>query len=343
MDQNTQISTLITGPWFEDLKHGLEFDAPAVTLTTGHASLHQSLSADRLRLPLNHHASKIICGHKTGLLHPLLAINIAIGQSTWATQRVKANLLYRGLVLYRPIFLGDTLYTRTCVVGMKKNRLQPGRAATGIVALEITTTNQNNDVVLNFWRFPMIPCRNMQSDISHDDNLDTIGTTVSTSDLKSAVPKNWALKNASKWLGLRAKNLGIGQQFTIDARDTITSAPELVRASLNIAMTHTDEKLSYLDKRLVFGGHTISICFAQITRALPNLLTIIAWEQCDHTAPVFENDRIRSAFSIGEICSLNAVEGGGSLIKIHALCYAARGSPEIEEKVLDWTFWAWGL
>ena len=135
----------------------------------------------------------------------------------------------------------------------------------------------------------------------------------------------------------------VRNKAAIDARDTITSAPELVRASLNMAMTHTDEKLSYLDKRLVFGGHTISICFAQITRALPNLLTIIAWEQCDHTAPVFENDRIRSAFIIGEICSLNAVEGGGSLIKIHALCYAARGSPEIEDKVLDWTFWAWGL
>ena len=35
--------------------------------------------------------------------------------------------------------LGDTLHTRTRVVGLRQNRVQAGRAATGIVALEMTT------------------------------------------------------------------------------------------------------------------------------------------------------------------------------------------------------------
>jgi acyl dehydratase len=108
----------------------------------------------------------------------LLAINIAIGQSTWASQRVKANLFYKGLVLRRPVFVGDTLYTRTRVVGLRQNKPQPGRSATGIVALEMTTTNQDGDTVLHFWRCPMIPCRDPQAVTGHADDLESIGLDV---------------------------------------------------------------------------------------------------------------------------------------------------------------------
>ena len=42
----------IGGPYFEDLKLGDVFeDAPAVTLSAGHAAIHQALFGDRLRLP----------------------------------------------------------------------------------------------------------------------------------------------------------------------------------------------------------------------------------------------------------------------------------------------------
>ena len=44
----------VAGPYFEDFHRGLEFDAPAVTLTAGHAAFHQALFGDRLRLPLDH-------------------------------------------------------------------------------------------------------------------------------------------------------------------------------------------------------------------------------------------------------------------------------------------------
>ena len=144
----------ISGPWFEDFHHGLEFDAPAVTLTEGLAALHQATFGDRLRLPLDHHASRRITGREAPLAHPLLPINVAIGQSTWASQRVKANLFYRGLSLLRPVHLGDTLYTRTRVVGLRQNKLQAGRAATGIVALEMTTTGEAPRLLLSAVEHP---------------------------------------------------------------------------------------------------------------------------------------------------------------------------------------------
>lgn len=332
---------LIAGPYFEDFTRGMEFDAPAVTVTAGHASWHQALFADRLRLPLDHHRARLVSGTENALAHPLLAINIAIGQSTWASQRVKANLFYRGLVLRKPVYLGDTLYTRTKVVAMRQNKLQAGRAATGIVALEMTTTNQRDEVVLHFWRCPMLPCRDLEATTPHADDLDSVGTAVTSSAIREAVAAHWQLESIQHWAGLRAADLQIGTHFRIESRDSVTSAPELVRLSLNMAMAHTDARLSYLGERLVFGGHTIFTCFSQITRALPNLLTLIAWENCDHTAPVLEGDRLRSECFIKDIVPLET--GRGALLRIEANCFAARGEPESETQVLAWTFWAWSL
>lgn len=330
--------TLISGPWFEDFHLGLEFDAPAVTLTDGQAALYQATFGDRLRMPLDHAASVRITGSEAPLAHPLMAINIAIGQSTWASQRVKANLFYRGLVLQRAPRLGDTLSTRTRVVGLRQNRLQPGRAATGVVALEMTTTDQMDRTVLHFWRCPMIPCRDT-GETGHKMDLESIGAAADRDALIAAVPADWDLAQTQRWLGRRARDIEVGERFVIEARDTITSAPELVRGSLNMAMAHTDAKLSYLGERLVYGGHVIFMAFAQLTRALPNLLTIIAWDSCDHTAPVVENDRLRTECSVLERIDLPH----GCLLKLGVEAFAARGDPEQETRVLDWKVWVWSV
>ena len=331
----------IGGPWFEDLEKGMSFDAPAVTLTDGHAALHAALFGDRLRLALDHHASRSVTGSDAPLLHPLVAVNIAIGQSTWASQRVKGNLFYRGLVMRRPVLVGDTLHTTTRVVALRQNRAQAGRAATGIAALEMTTVDQHGDTVLRFWRCPMLPCRDPQATTGHDDALDTVGADAAPP--VDGLPRGWSLAPTAHWRGLRAHDLQPGRAFAIEARDTITSAPELVRISLNMAMAHTDARLSHLGERLVYGGHVIFMAFAQVTRALPNLLTLTAWESCDHLAPVVENDRLRSTLTVTDIVPVDAARGGGVLLRIAVESFASRGVPEVETRVLDWKFWAWSV
>lgn len=331
---------LVAGPWFEDFHVGLEFDAPAVTLTDGHAALYGALFGDRLRLPLDHATSAAVTGSAAPLAHPLLAINIAIGQSTWASQRVKANLFYRGLQLRKAPRIGDTLATRTRVVGLRQNRPQPGRPATGVVALEMTTVNQRGETVLHFWRCPMIPCRDPEARSSHTDDLDAIGVAASAAQLAAQLP-DWNLAATDVWLGRRARDLESGQRFAVEARDTVTSAPELVRMSLNMAMAHTDARLSYLGDRLVYGGHVVFMAFAQLTRALPNLLTVVAWDSCDHTAPVVEGDRLRSEVSVLEVLP----QARGVLLRLGVEAWAARGpvEQETETRVLDWKLWAWSV
>jgi acyl dehydratase len=328
----------VAAPFFEDFRIGQTFDAPAVTLTTGHAALYQAMTGDRLRLPLDAWSSARVTGCGEPLAHPMLTINMAIGQTTWASQRVKANLFYRGLELRRPVHIGDTLHTTSTVIGLKQNRSQAGRAATGIVALEMTTRNQDGAEVLHFWRCPMILCRSNDAITGHADDLDRIGQSATAVELSTRFPSNWRVAEVvTNWSGLKHQDLRVGQRFRVEARDSVTLAPELVRLTLNMAMAHTDAAFSYLSERLVYGGHTISIAFAQVTRALPNLLTLAAWESCDHLAPVLEGDRLRSEFSIDSITPTQY----GALLGLRVQTYAARGTPETETRALDWRFYAW--
>jgi len=50
--------------------------------------------------------------------------------------------------------------------------------------------------------------------------------------------------------------------------------------------------------QLVNGGHTIRLAMLEVTRALPNLVTILSWHSCDHLGPVREGDTLRSSIEL---------------------------------------------
>ena len=123
----------VGGPWFEELAVGQASPpVPALTLTDGHAALHQAIVGDRLAVALDGPLSAAVTGAQRPLAHPALVWDVAIGQSTLLTQRVIGNLFYRGLVLRRAPVIGDTLHTTTEVVALRQNAPKPGRAATGM-------------------------------------------------------------------------------------------------------------------------------------------------------------------------------------------------------------------
>ena len=131
--------------------------APAMTLSSGLAAAHQAIVGDRLRLALDAVLCTAVTGEPGPLAHPALVCDVAIGQSTLVTQRVKANLFYRGLTFHRFPVIGDTMYTRTEVVGLRANSPKPGRAPTGMAALRMTTIDQADRLVLDFYRCAMLP------------------------------------------------------------------------------------------------------------------------------------------------------------------------------------------
>jgi acyl dehydratase len=167
--------TQARGHYFDELRHGQVFDTgPGVTLTTGAAAVHQAILGDRLPWATDHELGRRV-SKRGELAHPAYVWDVAIGQSTVATHFVRANLFYRGLAFRRFPCLGDTLYTRTEVVGLKQNSSQPGKPRTGLAALHITTRDQHDREVLDFYRCAMLPLAPETPDTGHADDLSGIG------------------------------------------------------------------------------------------------------------------------------------------------------------------------
>lgn len=330
---------IVEGPFFEDFTKGEYIEqAPSVTLTEGYSVAHQMLFGDRLRLPLDHVLCKKITGSKRALVNPSMFINMVIGQTTYASQHVIGNLFYRGLVLKRPVYVGDTLTTSTQVVSLKQNSKKAGRVASGLVVLEVRVVNQKDEEILNFWRCPMIRCRDQTIVTGHADDISLIPTTLSENELNSAAALNWDLvEYRSSIKGVHFNEVGKGATYLIKPRDTVTCASELARMTLNLAATHTDAKASVYGQRLVYGGHTISIAFAQLLRVFPNILTMLAWLYCDHTAAVFEGDILHSEVEVKNKQALN--EGGMVTIGIKVFAERSTTAPDSGNtvQVLDWS------
>lgn len=323
----------VEGPWFEDLHRGAVFDgSPPMTLTEGAAAAHAAIVGSRLRLALDHDLGARVTGQGRPFAPPALVWDVAIGQSTPVTQQVVANLFYRGLAFHRAPSLGDTLRTRTEVVALRQNAARPDRAPTGLVVLRLRTTDQRGRTVLDFWRCAMVPLRDRAGQTGHRDELGALGTTA-LSDV-AGPSRDWDLAAFREQVPAGpGRRLVAGDRLEVVAGDLVSSAPELARLTLNIARTHHDDAAGS-DGRLVYGGHTIGIALAQAGRAVPEMVTVLAWHGCDHLGPVREGDTLSSEVEVERVELL----GDGRLAHLRSRVAARSGREAPDRPVLDWRF-----
>jgi acyl dehydratase len=329
----------VEGPYFDELAVGQEFSgAPGVTLWPGLAAARQSITGERLALTLDGPLSRQVTGGPA-LASPGLVWDIAIGQSTVVTQHVRANLFYRGLAFRRIPRYMDTLRTSTRIEALRQNRPRAGRAPTGLAVLRITTTDQEDRPVLDFWRCAMLPLRDPAAHTGHADDLDAVGAPIATGDLGQLVG-DWRLHTFAREIsGPRLADLRAGQTWPVAGGDVVTSAPELARLTLNIAAVHHDAQAAG-GERLVYGGHVIGLALGQATRSLPSIVTVAGWHGCDHLGPVREGDTLRSTITVERVEPLG---NGGGLVHLRSQVQATAPDPasaagQEERDVLDWRY-----
>ena len=84
-----------------------------------------------------------------------LTLAILVGQSVSdVSQLAIANLGWTDVKMTRPVFVGDTLYSETEVIGKRESK---SRARQGIVTVRTTGRNQHGDIVCTFDRSILIP------------------------------------------------------------------------------------------------------------------------------------------------------------------------------------------
>jgi acyl dehydratase len=327
--------TPVRGPYFDELAVGQVLDtAPAVALTSGMQAVHQSIVGSRLRLALDPRLAVAVTGGT--IASPALVWDVSIGQSTGFTQHVMANLFYRGLSFRRFPQIGETLSTTTTVVALKENSRRPDRAPSGLAVLRIETADQDDRPVLDYWRCAMLPLAPGSGGTAAADDVAATGSPTSVESLMASV-EGWRLTLIrSAYRGLHFGDLAVGLSWEVVGADLVSSAPELARLTGNLATVHHDASAAG-GVRLVYGGHTIGLALHQVTRALPNLVTVVGWQRCDHLGPVHEGDRLTCTVSVEELHPL--VDGGG-LVRLRVTAAVGGNDEEASVAVLDWSLWA---
>jgi itaconyl-CoA hydratase len=88
------------------------------------------------------------------LVNSTLTLALITGLSVSDTsENAVANLGWQDVRLPKPVFVGDTLWAETEVIGLRESRSRPGE---GIVSLRSRGINQDGEVVIEFTRSFMV-------------------------------------------------------------------------------------------------------------------------------------------------------------------------------------------
>lgn len=269
------------GPFAEDLVIGVPLKAaPDITVDEGLAAQYLAISGDQLRLALSGPLSAQVTGTEARLANPGLVIGLSIGQSTIATRRVIANLFYRNLTLLRPVHVGETI--RTVVTPLQASWTRSGTDRAKVL-LNMQLTTSEGEEISTYQRLALLPVAESQKLVTADSTLDE--SYPDLADYAACVPTQW--RHPAQFTGAA---VAVGDKWDDPLADTVSSARELVRLTQNQAAAHRDARAGLSGRRLVYGGHTVALAQASLSRVLPDVLTVLAWRSCDHLAPVFEED-----------------------------------------------------
>jgi 2-methylfumaryl-CoA hydratase len=288
------------GHFFEDFKVGqtLIHGVPR-TITESDATLYLALTGSRFAL---HCASTVAktTGFKSTPLDNLLVFHIAFGKTVNdISLNAVANLGYAEILFQQPCYTRDTLSVTSEVIGLKEN----SSGKTGVVYVHSIATNQNSETVLQWKRWVMVKKNNIN--LKTDELLvPQLKTQVDYS--QQNLPKEIDFKNwqdCHSDYQLKYNDMSIGETIIHPSAMTINDSDHSLATRLyqNNAQVHFDQAMmnnSPHGKRLVYGGHIISICRALSYNGLGNALWLSAINSGAHCNPSFSDDTIYSQSTI---------------------------------------------
>lgn len=282
------------GWFFEDYALGQRYaHATPRTLTAGDAALYLALAGSRQPVHCAETVARAL-GHPSCPLDDLLVFNVAFGKTVPdISYNAVANLGYAGLRFLEPVYVGDTLSAQTEVIGLKQN----SSGTSGVVYVASRALNQHGREVLSWARWVMVARR----------STDAAVPAVVVPDLPREVPPSQfavpaflrprALDPAATG-GIRCwEDYEPGQSIDHPGAVTIEESDHMLATRLyqNTARVHFDAlsaRSGPFGKRLVYGGHVISICRALAHDGLENAFAIAAIHGGTHANPTFAGDTI---------------------------------------------------
>ncbi len=280
------------GNFFEDFEIGATLIHPVPrTITEGDQSLYLALTGDRYPLHCSAEYARSL-GYERETVNDLLVFHVVFGKTVGdISLNAVANLGYAGLRFLAPVYPGDTLRSVSEIVGKKEN----SNGKSGVVWVHTRGLNQRGEPVLEFFRWVMVRKR---SGPTGERSVPTMPREVAAEEL--VVPPQLSLERWEPWPaggGALFDDYVVGERIDHVDGMTIEESEHAMATRLyqNTAKVHFDAHVmqrSRFGRRLMYGGHVISVARALSFNGLPNALGMLAWNAGAHANPTFAGDTL---------------------------------------------------
>lgn len=307
------------GNFFEDFTIGqvLEHATPR-TITAGDVSLYTALYGTRFAVNSSEEFA-VSLGLPHAPVDDFLAFHMVFGKTVPdVSLNAVANLGYANGRFGMPVYPGDTVSTTSTVTGLKEN----SNGKTGVVYVNSVGRNQHGEMVLDYTRWVMVNKGNPET-ATPEAVIPKLPESVGASDLiipeVSMANYNYALAGSP----FRWGDYEVGEKIDHVDGMTIEEAEHMLATRLyqNTAKVHFDQyaaNAGRFQRRLIYGGHIISLARALSFNGLANAFKVLAINAGSHSNPTFGGDTIYAYSEVLERVELDSSDLGALRLRLVA-------------------------
>ncbi len=314
------------GNYFEDFRIGQVIrHATPRTVTEGDVALYTGLFGSRFAVQSSDVFARAI-GYPRSPIDDLLVFHVIFGKTVPdVSLNAVANLGYAGCYFRAPVYPGNTLSALSEVIGLKENSSRK----TGIVYVR-TTGYREETPVLEYVRWVMVNKRD-EAAPAPGDHVPRLPTVVDPKVLGEACPPldivdyDFALAGSTHRYG----DYQVGEKIDHVDGMTVEDAEAQIATRLyqNTARIHFNqyaEGKGRFGRRLIYGGHVISLARALSFNGLANAFHVAAINGGRHVAPLLAGGTV---FAWSEVLAKSELPGREDVGALRLRTVATRDRP----------------
>jgi 2-methylfumaryl-CoA hydratase len=314
------------GRFFEDFRLGETlFHATPRTVSEADAALYLALTGTRFAVNSADPFAEAL-GFARAPLDDFLAFHIVFGKTVPDVSiNAVANLGYAAGIFGAPLYPGDTVTARSEVIGLREN----SNRQTGTVYVRSQGFNQRGESIVDYVRWVMVRKRDPASP-TPAPMVPALPDAVAPEALR--LPPGLDLARYDRALaGAKQGWEDYAPGERIDHVDGMTieeaehaMATRLYQNTAKVHFNRHSEAQGRFGKRLIYGGHVISLARALSFNGLANAFRVAALNGGRHVAPCFAGDTI---YAWSEVRDKAEIAGSGDIGALRLRTVAAKDHP----------------
>jgi 2-methylfumaryl-CoA hydratase len=316
-------SKINPGRYFEDFRLGETLNHPTPrTVSEADAALYLALTGTRFAVNSSDPFAAAL-GFKRAPLDDFLAFHIVFGKTVPDVSiNAVANLGYAQGIFGAPLYPAGTVTAVSEVIGLRENSSRE----TGTVYVRTRGRNERGEIIVDYVRWVMVRKRDREAP-APPPSVPKLASAVGVDAL--VIPSGLDLARYDRALAgspFGWNDYAPGER--IDHVDGVTieeaehaMATRLYQNTAKVHFNQHSEKAGRFGRRLIYGGHVISLARALSFNGLGNAFRVAALNGGRHVAPCFAGDTV---YAWSEVLEKAEIAGRGDMGALRLRTIAAK-------------------